>query len=790
MILEEESIDNAFAKFNTIITSLKALDEGFSSMNCIRKILRALHARWRVKVTAIKESKTLTTLPLDELIRNLKVSEEVKKEVSDEDRSISDSKDEECGDLNHHIGECSKPPKNNDQRAFVRGAWIDNGEDEVEKTKDETCLVAQAADEIYLGINLEPDEWIKDNGCSKHMTDNQKLFSSYKVYNGGNVIFGSNLRDKIIGNGYSQEDKIKAKPDKTKQGMESVEKSKSKSTKSKVKDEAEIEEMLNGPTCTHLMGRIKVNGVTDDALLLYLFLHSLTHHATAWFDRLPRNSMTTFEQMAKMFLGKYFPPSMVTKLRNEITNFCQLPDESLFKAWERYKISTDRGTFIKRHPEECYDLIENMIAHHNNWDTSVQRSESSSSITSSFDSEIIALKAEMAEINKNLIKVLQINQQVKAVLITVKLVVVHILIMIVQPPLAKLRTYMLREPIIKVGNNQRRNQFFQRASHGQNPPPAYQAPTYQAPGYKASIHQASIPQPFADALLRMPKFSSTIKILLTNKEKLFELAKTSLNEDCSAVLFKKLPEKLGDPGKCLIPCEFLSMDECLALADLDEVLGFFVSGNSTPSMEPIVSSDFLLEETDAFLAIDDEPISPKINEFYYDLEGDILLLEEFLNDDPSSPPLPPQELKVIEPKIEKSSIDEPPVVEFKDLPPHLEYAFLEGDDKLPVIIAKDLKDEEKIALIKVMLKYDVTHRLATAYNPQTSGQVEVSNRSLKRILERTVGENSASWPDKLDDALWPSVPLSKHPSNVLLTSSCTQRHVIYRSSSSTKPTGP
>nr|GEY44757.1 reverse transcriptase domain-containing protein [Tanacetum cinerariifolium] len=71
------------------------------------------------------------------------------------------------------------------------------------------------------------------------------------------------------------------------------------------------------------------------------------------------------QQMAKMFLGKYFPPSMVTKLRNEITNFCQRLDESLFEAWER-------GTFMKRRPEECYDLIKNMTAHHNDWDTSGQ----------------------------------------------------------------------------------------------------------------------------------------------------------------------------------------------------------------------------------------------------------------------------------------------------------------------------------------------------------------------------------------------------------------------------------
>nr|GFC37325.1 reverse transcriptase domain-containing protein [Tanacetum cinerariifolium] len=116
-----------------------------------------------------------------------------------------------------------------------------------------------------------------------------------------------------------------------------------------------------------------------------------------------------------------------------------------------------------------------------------------------------------------------------------------------------------------------------------------------------------------------------------------------------------------------------------------EVFGFFVTGNPAPSTEPIVSpssptltpfgdSDCLLEETDAFQAIEDEPISPEINDSYYDSEGDILLIEEFLNDDPSSPPLPPQELKVIEPKNEKSSIDKPPVVELKDLPPHLEYA--------------------------------------------------------------------------------------------------------------------
>nr|GEV80810.1 serine/threonine protein kinase SRPK1 [Tanacetum cinerariifolium] len=216
MIPKEESIDNGFARFNTIITSLKSLDEGFSSKNYVRKFLRALHSKWRAKVTAIEESKDLTSLSLDELIGNLKVYEVIikkdfkmakgkreqsrslalkaKKESSDEESSTSDSKDEEyamaiknsrnsskdkedsCGYPNHLIGECPKSPRNNNQRAFIRGTWSDSGEDEEEKTKDETCLVAQASNEICLGINLKPKEWIKDSGCSKHMTSNRKLF--------------------------------------------------------------------------------------------------------------------------------------------------------------------------------------------------------------------------------------------------------------------------------------------------------------------------------------------------------------------------------------------------------------------------------------------------------------------------------------------------------------------------------------------------------------------------------------------------------------------------------------
>ncbi|GKA19258.1 reverse transcriptase domain-containing protein [Tanacetum coccineum] len=294
---------------------------------------------------------------------------------------------------------------------------------------------------------------------------------------------------------------------------------------------------------------------------------------------------------------------------------------------------------------------------------------------------------------------------------------------------------------------------------------------------------------FTDALTLMPKFASTLKTLLGNKEKLNEMARTSLNESCSAVILNKLPRKLGDTGRFLIPCEFYRINTCNALADLGasinlmpysvwkdlslpeltptcmtleladrsitepigiakdvrlmvgkfqfpadfvvvdfepdprvplilgrsflktsralidvyKVLGFSDSvayGNPSPDYDPIVSnssptltpfgdSDFLLlEEANAFIAINDEPISREIDATYYDPEGDILILEALLNSEPL-PPLPNhkdyspgirEELKVVE---AKSSFDEPPEVELKDLPPHLEYASGMATNKLP-----------------------------------------------------------------------------------------------------------
>nr|GFC44886.1 hypothetical protein [Tanacetum cinerariifolium] len=134
-----------------------------------------------------------------------------------------------------------------------------------------------------------------------------------------------------------------------------------------------------------------------------------------------------------------------------------------------------------------------------------------------------------------------------------------------------------------------------------------------------------------------------------------------------------------------------------------------IVSNSSQNLTPFDASDFLLlEEADAFIAIDDEPISSNIVAIYYDPEGDILILEALLNNDPE--PLSNQkdffptlhkDLKVVEPKTQ-SKEDEPPEVELKELPPHLEYAFLGDNGKWPVIIAKDLSSNEKIDLVNVL----------------------------------------------------------------------------------------
>nr|GEW33207.1 DNA-directed DNA polymerase [Tanacetum cinerariifolium] len=272
---------------------------------------------------------------------------------------------------------------------------------------------------------------------------------------------------------------------------------------------------------------------------------------------------------------------------------------------------------------------------------------------------------------------------------------------------------------------------------------------------------------FADALLLMPKFASTIKSLLTNKDKLFELVKVPLNENCSAMLLKKLSENLGDPeltptrmtleladrfeadprvplilgrsflrtGRSLIDVygEKITLRMSLTLLAKNLFRMFWISSliprvaillwflilfesesykepivkSFSPTFTPFGESDFFLEEIEDFL--NDESIPVGSENSFYDPKGDILFLEKFLNEDPFQ--LPSMDLKLAEETKAKSFVEEPPELELKELPSHLEYAFLKDFNKLPVIIAKDLKDVEKESLINILK----SHKRAIAW---------------------------------------------------------------------------
>ncbi|GJS47952.1 reverse transcriptase domain-containing protein [Tanacetum coccineum] len=594
---------------------------------------------------------------------------------------------------------------------------------------------------------------------------------------------------------------------------------------------------------------MKFPNVPSTSVKLMLFPFSLEGAARIWLEKEPPRSILTWDDLVSKFINKFFPPSKTTNLRNEITRFQQRFDETFYEAWDRFN-----------------DLLR-ACPHHG------------------FSDEVRAfypgISPDVAEL-KDMVKALLLDKKTQA-LAPVKAVEESCVTCggahsYRNCPATDGNVYRdnIQEYVSQAAaaNYNQGNTDYRAPIANQIRPPGF--PPYQRrptsgcpnstprPNYEPVVDPVSAPMPnpkllipypsrrnderrrekandqiekfyeifkdlsfeisLTDALILMPKFASTLKALIGNKEKLSEMARTPLNEHCSAIILNKLPEKLRDPGKFLIPCDFPRMDECLALADLgasinlmplsvwkklsiseltptcmtleladlvdfdadpqvplilgrsflktgralidvyegeltirvgkeaitfnldqtsryssnyddnsvnridviemaceeysQEVLGFsnvIASGNPTPYYDPIVStssptltpfgdSDFLLEEVNAFL---------------YDPEGDILLLESFLNDDPSLPPptqgnyLPEirKELKVCEAKTDKSSIDEPPEVELKDLPPHLEYAFLEGNDKLPVIIAKDLSVEEKAALIKVLK----SHKRAIAW---------------------------------------------------------------------------
>nr|GEU77449.1 reverse transcriptase domain-containing protein [Tanacetum cinerariifolium] len=506
------------------------------------------------------------------------------------------------------------------------------------------------------------------------------------------------------------------------------------------------------------------NGVSDDALRLSLFPYSLTHHAIAWYDRLLRNSIHSFDDMMRKFLLKYFPPFVDT------IN------------------AAEGGTFMQKTLEECYELIENMTAHHNHWDTSAIRDETSRNISSTSTAESpeeyrfffghgFASKQHHSQPSGRF-KV--IIHQSGVTLAGPSVFPPHppskevltestnnVLPLVVQPSPASTSSTSStlisfpKMPEVTKDTVQLSLENIQ-PSVDKTQVPINELVVSPKPKptipYPSSINKQKLREKydnlaekfveifrdlqfklsFADALLHMPKFALMFKKAflpeLTSTQMILKLADRSTTRpaDIAEDVFVKV-------GKFHFPTDFVVIDYVVdpriplilrrpflrtgrALIDVydeeltlridDEVITFKdflinlrveidpVIALSSPSLTPFEGGDFILEETEACLT--SKLIPPGIDDTDFNLEGDIRLLEELLNNDPSLSPLPLKKLNVEETKTIKSSIDEPPKLELKELPSHLEYAFLEGTDKLPVIISKKLKDEKKSALLKVL----------------------------------------------------------------------------------------
>nr|GEV09315.1 copia protein [Tanacetum cinerariifolium] len=673
---------------------------------------------------------------------------------------------------------------------------------------------------------------------------------------------------------------------------------------------------------------LKFRDVSNDVIKLMIFSYSLEGSASVWYEKEPPNSILTWEDLVNKFVNQFFPPSKTTHLKNEISRFIQRFEETFREAWERFKEmltacphhefmeSTQIDTFYNGLNENDQDSL-NVAAGGNLLSKTTREAlqiiENKSKVRYSRNKPNVSKMKMTSRENAS-----KTDDRIGKFADQISTLVDIFSKKVVTPATIK----AVEESCVTCGGNH-----------------AY---------YKCDATNSVC---LATATV---EWRSSFKSF---KDKLFELAKIPLNENFSAMLLKKLPKKLGDPGKFLIPCDFQRMDVCHALADLgvsinlmplsiwkklslpeltptwmtlelvdrsithpkgvaedvfvkvgkfhfptnfvvvdfeadprvplilgrsflrtsralidvygeeitlwvndeaitfnlnqttrysstyddvsvnqidiidvareeyaQEMLGFSnnsLGGNPTSTSELIISysspsltlfegSDFILEEIEAYLK--DESISPKIDHANCDPEGDICLIEKLLIKD----------LNIDEKESLLKKLIEAPILVVPDWNLPFELMCDASDFAIGAVLGQcktkhfqpihyasktmteaqihySTTEKEMIAVVyafekfrpylvlsksivytdhsalkyllskqdakprthfcndkfaKVMFKYGVTHHLATAYHPQTSGQVEVSNRGLKRILKRTVRENRASWSEKLEDALW------------------------------------
>nr|GEY13478.1 hypothetical protein [Tanacetum cinerariifolium] len=471
---------------------------------------------------------------------------------------------------------------------------------------------------------------------------------------------------------------------------------------------------------------MRVPNVPTSSIKLMLFPFSLQGAARIWLEKEAPRSILTWDDLVSKFINQFFTPSKTTNLRNEITRFQQRFDESFYEAWERFNdllracphhvfselhqldtfcnalnvndqdsLNSAAGeNFLDKIPQECLKIIESKSKVRQTRAKTVVARVSMSSSTPAVSSEVAELKDMTRKTNPQLQLYLLLLLQLKQLSRTVLLAVFQ-------------RIFKARVKYVK-------------------PVSKCATPVGQFDGY--GVQTLKFQYCFIFRVKDTPW-----RCFLKNGQALIDVHKGELT---IRIENEAITYNLDQTSRYSANYNQMTANKIDVIYEMysQEILGFSdvtASGNLTPYDDPIVSttsptltpfgdSDFLLfEEADAFLSLEDDPNSPEFDPSYYDPEGEILLFEAILNSE-TLPPFPnhdkyllsfKKELKVCEAKTVKSSVDEPPEVELKDLPPHFEYTFLEGDNKLPVIIAKELGDEEKSALIKVLK----SHKRAIAW---------------------------------------------------------------------------
>nr|GEY58390.1 DNA-directed DNA polymerase [Tanacetum cinerariifolium] len=413
--------------------------------------------------------------------------------------------------------------------------------------------------------------------------------------------------------------------------------------------------------------------VPNTTVKLLLFPFSLEGEARIWLDKEPPRSILTWENLVSMFINQFFPPSKTTYLRNEITNFLQKSNETFNEAWERFK------DLLRQCPHHGFSELHQLDTFYNTLTPNDQDAVDSAAGGNFLD-----------KIPRECLSIIESKSKVR----------------------------YSRSRVTDVRANA--NAPLPSSSHSNS----------------FDLHQ--IAASLEDKLdIRMNRFEKSLNEMKNS----FITPTTPLKavaEDGGKVTWGGRARVYGTVPVCVCAQEIagasIAEDDFVKVGKFHFLSDFVVVDYVVDPRVPLILGRPFLRTGRALidvygeeltLCVDDETITFKVGQTlkysYNDVKSinriDVIdidyirLLKELLNKDPSSSPLPLKELNVEEIKIVKSSIDEPPELKLKELPSYLEYVFLEWTDKLPVVISKELKDEEKSALLKVLK----SHKWAIAW---------------------------------------------------------------------------